>query len=107
MNNLTTINIPNNVKTIGSNAFASDTNLKSITIPNSVEKIDYCAFYKCTGITTFNIPTNVSNIDEYAFSECNFTTVKFANDCKITTGYIPNVILAHTGDDAITIKIKI
>ena len=85
MNNLTTINIPNNVKTIGSNAFASDTNLKSITIPNSVEKIDYCAFYKCTGITTFNIPTNVSNIDEYAFSECNFTTVKFADDCKITT----------------------
>ncbi len=37
----------------------------------------------------------------------NYIKSVLPNDCKITTGYISNVILAHTGDDAITIKIKI
>ena len=85
MNNLTSINIPSKVKIIGNSVFSNDTNLTSITIPNSVEKIEYCAFYNCTGLTTISIPTNVSDIDEYAFSDCNFTTVKFADDCKITS----------------------
>ena len=84
MSNLKSINIPNNVKKINASALRNAKALKTITISSSVTEIDYCAFQNCTGISTMNIPTNVSKIDEYAFSGCNFTTVKFADNCKIT-----------------------
>ena len=84
MSNLKSINIPNNVKKINASALRNAKALKTITISSSVTEIGYCAFQDCTGITTMNIPTNVSKIDEFAFSGCNFTTVKFADNCKIT-----------------------
>ena len=84
MTNLTSINIPNNVTTIDSHALANCKSLKSITIPSKVTKIGYDAFANCTGLTTITIPTNVEELDNWAFSGCNFTTVKFASDCKIT-----------------------
>ncbi len=84
MSNLSSINIPNNVKTIGSYALRNNPNLTTITIPANVTSIEYCAFADCTGLTTITIPTNVSKIDDNAFSGCDFTTVKFASDCKIT-----------------------
>lgn len=37
----------------------------------------------------------------------NYIKSVIPKDCEIGTGYISNVILAHTGDDAIAIKIKI
>jgi len=84
MSKLTSINIPNNVIKIDDYALQNDTKLSSITIPANVQEIGYHSFYNCTGLTTLTIPTNVSKIDVSAFTSCNFTTVKFADNCKIT-----------------------
>lgn len=54
--------IPNDIKTIGSAAFAYNTGLTSISIPNSVTQIEANAFYCCTGLTNIKIPSSVIRI---------------------------------------------
>ena len=48
---LTSVIIPNSVKSIGDRAFWSCTGLTSVTIPNSVTSIGEVAFYNCSGLT--------------------------------------------------------
>ena len=56
--NFKTVNIPNSVKIIGSNAFLYCEKLKSITIPESVENINSNAFDECRGLViTINNPS--------------------------------------------------
>ena len=56
--NLTSVNIPNSVTSIGGGAFSGCTSLTNVTIPNSVTNIDYEAFYRCENLT-----------DVYCFAE--------------------------------------
>ncbi len=67
---LTAITLPNTLKIIGENAFASCEQLTSIIIPNSVKKIGKRAFSYCTGLTSVIIPKDVIFIGESAFDEC-------------------------------------
>ena len=57
---LTVINIPNSIKTIGQYAFEDATNLKSITLPSTLESIWPGAFQGCTGLTSFRIGEKVT-----------------------------------------------
>ena len=68
------INIPNNITSIGRWAFYNCSSLTSITIPNSVTKIDDFAFYGCSSLTSIIIPNNVTNISYGAFSGCSSLT---------------------------------
>ena len=56
------INIPNNVTSIGRYAFENCSKLTSITIPNSVRSIGSGAFYNCIRLTSINIPDGVTSI---------------------------------------------
>ena len=76
-NTATTYQIPNNVVSIGKQAFASGNNLQSIDIPNSVENIGQGAFFRCENLTSITIPENVTSMGVYAFGYCwglNFVT---------------------------------
>ncbi len=59
--------IPENVKTIGFNAFRDNKGIVSVTIPSSVDSIERNAFYNCSGLTTVIIPESVSAIGDSAF----------------------------------------
>ena len=48
---LTTVDIPNGVKTIGEGAFSKCGGLTSVTIPGSVTSIGKNAFFQCYGLT--------------------------------------------------------
>ena len=67
---LTSVTIPNSVKSIGDNAFSSCTGLTSITIPNSVTSIGNNAFDYCKNLTSVTIPNSVTTIGDYAFWVC-------------------------------------
>ena len=73
--NLTSIIIPNNVTSIGSDAFRGCTGLTSVTIPDSVTSIGGGAFSDCTSLTSITIPDSVTSIGGgRAFENCTSLT---------------------------------
>ncbi len=56
---------------IGYMAFSSCINLTSITIPNSVKTIGENAFFCCTRLTSITIPNSVTSIGKFAFDNCS------------------------------------
>lgn len=68
---LTSITIPNSVKSINDYVFASCTSLKSFSIPDGVTSIGYYAFGDCIDLTSVTIPHNVTSIGNFAFRSCS------------------------------------
>ncbi|MBR0142512.1 MAG: leucine-rich repeat protein [Ruminococcus sp.] len=86
--NLTSINIPDGVTSIEGNTFAGCTRLTSINIPDSVTIIREYAFIDCTNLTSINIPDSVTNIEHSAFCNCSLTEITILNpECEIYDGY--------------------
>ncbi|MDR1368889.1 MAG: leucine-rich repeat domain-containing protein, partial [Dysgonamonadaceae bacterium] len=77
---LTSVVIPETVKTIGPQAFLNCTGLESIEIPNSVETIGEYAFNGSTGLKSIEIGNSVETIGEFAFAGCtgleNFAVIE-------------------------------
>lgn len=67
---LTSIEIPSSVISIGACAFASCDSLKSITIPNGVTGIAYGMFANCYNLESAAMPDSVASIGEDAFGIC-------------------------------------
>jgi hypothetical protein len=85
---LTTITIPDTIKTIGDYAFYSCSNLTSITIPDSVTYIGTYAFYYCTALTSIVIPNNITSIGYATFSYCfSFTSITIPDNVKTIGGF--------------------
>ena len=77
---LTSVVIPDSVKSIGEYAFYRNTELTSVTIGSSVESIGDSAFYNCMGLTSVTIPDSVTSIGERAFEGCmGLTSVTIPN----------------------------
>lgn len=72
--NLTNVTIPNSVKSIGWNAFWMCKNLTYITIPDSVTSIGDDVFGACTGLTHITLPKTLTGISRYAFNYCSGLT---------------------------------
>ena len=71
---LTSVNIPDGVVSIGINAFYYCSNLTSVTIGKNVTSIGNSAFSGCSGLTSVNIPEGVTSIGNSAFSGCSGLT---------------------------------
>ena len=69
-----TVTMTGPVVSIGESAFAY-TNLSSINIPNTVESIGFAAFSGCSSLGTITIPNSVSTIDMLAFNGCGSLTI--------------------------------
>ncbi|MBE6667251.1 MAG: leucine-rich repeat domain-containing protein [Ruminococcaceae bacterium] len=67
---LTSVTIPDSVKSIGMEAFCDCNCLISVTIGNSVTSIGYSAFKGCTSLTGVTIPNSVTSIGNSAFAYC-------------------------------------
>ena len=67
---ITSVTIPNSVKTIGEWAFLRCTALQSIDIPASVTTIGEGAFAGCKALQSIDIPASVTTIRERAFAGC-------------------------------------
>ena len=67
---ITSVIIPNGVKTVGKNAF-SCLEFTSVTIPNSVTKIGDSAFLFCSRLTSISLPDSVTEIGKDAFAGCS------------------------------------
>lgn len=66
--NITDVEFPDTLKTIGAYAFDGCSSLKSVNFPASVEYIDGFAFANCTSLTEVTLPT--SNTYGHVFENC-------------------------------------
>ena len=84
---MTSVTIPNSVKSIGDMAFDGCSGLTSITIPNSVKSIEYGAFKSCS---------NLENV--YCYAE-KFSSIgsEILNDSNIesATLHVPSSALSY------------
>ena len=67
--------IPNCITKIGRDAFSDDfwgknPSITSVIIPQGIKSVDDCAFSGCTNLIKVSIPEGVTKIGEYAFSIC-------------------------------------
>lgn len=69
--NLTTVNMGNSIREIGSYAFDGCKELNKVTWSSSLEKIGARAFRECRKLQTVTIPSGVSAIDYEAFYNCH------------------------------------
>ena len=67
---LTSVSIPDCVKTIGHSAFARCEGLAEVSIPNGVEEIGEWAFAGCAALERVSIGTGTKSIRNYAFGFC-------------------------------------
>ncbi len=70
---LKSVSIPTSVTKIGRSAFRGS-GLKSIAIPNSVETCQPYAFASCTNLTSVTIGSGIKTIEEKMFAECTALT---------------------------------
>ena len=59
------------VEHIGKSAFARCSSLTSIRLPQTVKTIDDKAFYRCTGLESVYIPKSVSSLGNMLFTYCD------------------------------------
>ncbi|MHB9140699.1 MAG: leucine-rich repeat domain-containing protein [Paludibacter sp.] len=85
--------IPDFVKTIGTNAFMSCQGLQSIIIPQSITSVQSSAFANCSGLTSVsighidNISSAVVSIASDAFTSCiNITKLILNKNFSFTSG---------------------
>lgn len=67
---LTTVKLPDTIKTIGSEAFAGCTALRGLQLPDHLESIGRYAFYGCTALEAIVISDSVTSIAEGTFNGC-------------------------------------
>ena len=68
---LTSITLPQGVKSIGVSAFYNCDDLTSITLPQGVKSIGDKAFYSCDALTSITLPQGLESIGEHAFYSCS------------------------------------
>lgn len=72
------VNIPNDIRVIGSFAFKDRTDIEKINFPNSLQCIEENAFERCLNITSLTLPSSLKEIQSRAFKRCfNLTYIQF------------------------------
>ena len=71
---LTSISIPNSVKSIGINAFENCSNITEIVIPEGVTLVANNTFLGCVKLASVTLPTSLESIGANAFSGCTSMT---------------------------------
>ena len=67
---LITVKIPNNVVSIGSNAFSGCEALETVTLPSNLSQIERYTFSRCSNLKDIQFPKTVNVIGEGAFYNC-------------------------------------
>lgn len=91
--NITEITIPEGVTLIGNNTFKSCVKLASASFPTSIESFGANAFAGCTSLTSIVLPKNIQEIGANAFANCSkLATIEVFGDTPATlkTGVFPS-----------------
>ena len=73
---LESVNLPNNLLTIGQYAFQNCTNLALTELPSGITSIGQYAFHNCTNLALTELPSGITSIDRYTFYNCTNLALK-------------------------------
>lgn len=76
---LTSVTIPDSVKTLGGYVFANSKSLESVILGSGCENIPDCAFKECWKLTNIILPEVIKTISDGAFYNCKFARIKLPN----------------------------
>ena len=68
---LSSINLPNSLKTLESEAFGSCRSLSSINLPNGLETIQDNCFVFCASLSSINLPNSLKTLGGFPFRYCS------------------------------------
>lgn len=85
---IVTIVIPNNVDIIGQEAFARCRYLTSIQLPEKLKTVKPYTFSGCSSLASIRIPPNVTTIGDWAFETCRKLKTIQIPQSVIRIGYI-------------------
>lgn len=84
--NMTSVNIPTTVTSIGAYAFYNHSILETVNFPNSLSSIGSYSFYGCSNLNSnFSIPSTLKTISTYAFYNCKKLTSNGLNLSNLTS----------------------
>lgn len=82
---LTSVILPNSLRSIGKEAFKECTGITKMVIPPLVTSFREGAFHSCKGLTSILIPYSVFMIESYAFMDCsNLTSITLLGNIPIS-----------------------
>lgn len=67
---ITTLEIPTSVTSIGNHAFYGGSGLTSVEFPSNLSSIGDWAFASCSGLTSVDLPSSITKMGEYVFYDC-------------------------------------
>ena len=86
---VTSITLPNTIKTIGSEAFRDCYQLASINFPEGLEEIYGYAFWNCRSLTSITLPSTLTYLDWYAFEWCtSLRNITLPNNLQYVGGHV-------------------
>lgn len=81
---MTSITIPEGVKTIGGQSFPGCIALRSVSFPSTLTSIGGMAFEGCCSIESVSLPSNVTTIETMAFGGCtNLSSVTLSDKLSV------------------------
>ncbi len=81
---LQTVNIHNDLLSIGEGAFCQCEKLANFNIAKTVQIIGTQAFYDCPSLVSFTLPNSEVTLGNYLFKDCeNLTTIVFQENTKL------------------------
>ena len=84
-NNITEVEFPATLKTIGTSAFLNNNSLKDVEFPEGLTTIGNYAFGPVWGMTKLKIPASVTRIGGGAFQWCgNVTSIEFGAGIQLS-----------------------
>ena len=83
---VTSIEIPNEVKKITHHKFSDFHNITAVSLPNTIEEIERGAFARCASLKSVNIPYGVTSISDSVFESCALTNIVIP-DSVTSIGY--------------------
>jgi hypothetical protein len=72
---ITSIKIPDGMKTIENNAFSNCAYLQTVELSSSVWELGDACFWRCSQLAKIDLPNSITSIRTYVFNECALTDI--------------------------------
>ena len=92
---------------IRKDAFKNNTSITSVVIPDSVKSIGVSAFYGCTSLESITIGNSITSISDYAFYDCTGLREVYFNARRVNDLSSYNAVFYNAGRSGDGIKVVI